>query len=220
MQVLADLDMYGVERFAHILYFPVNERPWLAGDGAPHRPSQPTHAHNNRPARTHTRRSLILPNRDHCSNRGAVPSGGMARPPLAGQGDAATLEALMARDAAQHPETGPASAGQKKELVFIYDPASVVERFNYAAQSETVMPEWVELVTKALDFMLPLLTELGFAVVIASAVIDKFVKWRYAAMLVSVALETALPEFGTVVLPPPEKKKWGMCGFSECRGGR
>ena len=90
-----------------------------------------------------------------------------------------------------------------KELVFIFDPASFVERFNYAAKNGTVMPEWVDLVTKALDFMLPLLAELGFAVVIASAVIDRLVKWRYAAMLVSVALETALPEFGTVVLPPP-----------------
>ena len=97
-------------------------------------------------------------------------------------------------------------AGDRPQLVALtvfFDPCSVVERFNYAAQSETVMPEWVELVTKALDFMLPLLTELGFAVVIASAVIDKFVKRRYADRLVPVALEAALPEFGSVVLPPP-----------------
>ena len=45
-------------------------------------------------------RSEVLRTRSKNTQRGAVPSGGMARPPLAGQGDAATLGALMARDAA------------------------------------------------------------------------------------------------------------------------
>ncbi len=109
----------------------------------------------------------------------------------------------MARDAGQHPAVGPASAGQKKVLVFLFDPASFVERFNYAAQNETVMPKWVDLVEKALDFMLPLLAELGFAVVIESAVIDKFVKANFADKLTLQPLEIALPEFGVGLLPPP-----------------
>ncbi len=57
--------------------------------------------------------------------------------------------------------------------------------------------------SKALDFMRPLLAELGFAVVIESAVIDKFFNKRYAARLVPVALETPLPEFGSAMLSPP-----------------
>jgi hypothetical protein len=208
VQVLDEIDKYGVERFAHILYFPVNVQPWLAGDGAPHKPSHPTHSRalKTRPhARTHARttqphppepRPLFKPWR-------SALLGGLARPPLAGLADAATIEALMARDAGQHPTVGPASAGQKKVLVFLFDPASCVARFNYAAQNETVMPEWEDLVAKALGCMLPLLAQLGFAVVIESAVIDKFVNKNFADRLTLEPLETALPEFGDVLLPPP-----------------